>query len=82
MISENRINLLNEILTNKLYHKTNIELTNLENLSILQKIELFRNSSFCNLDKNDNILFIEYLENTHHKPLLEYFKSLLIINTW
>ena len=82
MISQNRINLLNEILTNKLYHNPNLEITNLENLSIINKIDLFRSSTFCSLDKNDNILFIEYLENTTNYKLLEYIKGLLIVNSW
>ena len=82
MISQNRINLLNEILTNKLYHNTNLDIQNLENLSIINKLDLLRSSTFCVLDKNDNLLVIEYLENRTNKPLLTYFKGLLIVNSW
>ena len=82
MISQNRINLLNEILTNKLYHNTDLDIENLNTISILHKIDLLRSSTFCVLDKNDNLLVIEYLENTTNKALLEYFKGLLIVNSW
>lgn len=82
MITQNRINLLNEILTNKLYHNTHLDIQNLDNLSIINKIDLLRSSTFCVLDKNDNLLVIEYLENTTNKPLLGYFKGLLIVNSW